>query len=197
MKTAGQKAAETRKANAAARVARAAAAKVASDKAIATKRASGHRYETGYMQSMAWALNQFVGAPAANGGTNGEIIERVMGASIAKPSALDTVDPAIFDAVSSRHDARCRTFREAFAACCATSSPTGHRYWQDLDLRTLQDCHPDFRALRLPEWVEQLIVEQELADHYAAMAEAAGGDLDDVSDVARDAAGATEETIPF
>lgn len=161
----------------------------ATQKALQTKKAKGHRYPTGYMHSMAWALDQFTGAPSAHGELNGDIIERVMGASIARPSALDTIDPAIFDAVSVRSGKRCRTFREAFAACCASSTATGHRYWQDLDLRSLQECHPEFRAFRLPEWVEQLIVEQQLADHYRELAEdLADGDGDGASDGASDAA---------
>lgn len=188
--TAGQKAARTRKARAAARLARRQRATLAAAKAQATRAERGHRYVTGYMQSIDFALGQFCGAPSSTGELNGEIVERVMGASIAKPSALDTVDPAIFDAVSTRSGKACRTFREAFSACCTSSTASGHRYWQDLDLRTLQDCHPDFRAFRLPEWVEQQIVERQLADHYAELSE----DYveHDISDAARG-----PETLPF
>lgn len=130
-------------------------------------------------------LQAFLASPAADGRLNCQVIESVVGASIGKP-AIDVVDPATYDGASGRHDARCRTFREAFRACAVTWDCYGHRHWRTFDLQTLQDCHPDFRVLRMPEWVEQRILEEQLADHMEALrAEHEDSDSSD------------DESIPF
>lgn len=132
-------------------------------------------------------LQAFLAAPAADGRLNCVVIESVVGASVGK-SCVDVVDPATYDGASGRHDARCRTFREAFRACAVAWDVYGHRHWRTFDIQTLQDCHSDFRVLRMPEWVEQRIVEEQLAAHYAQQAESTSDTSSDVDD---------DATIPF
>lgn len=126
-------------------------------------------------------LAAFLQSASSDGRTNAAVVESVVGASRSK-SAIDVVDPATYDGASGRHGKRCRTFREAFAACAEPWDRYGHRHWRTFDLETLQGCHEGFRALRLPEWVEARHVEEQLAEHYAS-----GSYGDDIS----------EATIPF
>ena len=68
--------------------------------------------------------------------------------------------PALWDAASLRHGKRCRTFDEAFAACCVGRRRAGRieHGWAWFDLATMRECVP---GLDLPAWV------------YEAQAEAA------------------------
>lgn len=133
------------------------------------------------MWSIDEALGEFLAAPAAGrpqgaegytvdaisdgrrGFTNESIVHVVMGAA-----GVTVRDPATFDAVSGRHDAKCRTFEEAFRACAVPYDAFGHRDWRDFDLETLQGCCPEFEALRLPAWIEEMRMEEQLEEFYRA-----------------------------
>jgi len=144
-------------------------------------------------------MNAFLGAPAADGRLNDQVLESVVGASVrlGRPSAVDTRDPAVFDAVEDQNGRRARTFREAFRACAEPYTQQGHRCWRRFDLKSLQACHPTFRLFRLPEWVESAIVEEELAEHYADHGGHDAADNDNACDVAVALAIVGDDAIPF
>lgn len=110
-------------------------------------------------KSVGEALELFLSSPAAgrpegegslfdagdeSGWTNERVVEAVCGAR-----GIDARDPALYDAVRSATERDVATFREAF--CAVALAKKGRRDWLDFDLRALQDCHPAFATLALPE----------------------------------------------
>jgi hypothetical protein len=120
--------------------------------------------------SLSDALDEFLLAPAmrpkldgaafrgnAGGWRNEDVIVAVCGVR-----GIHVVDPPLYDPVSIKYEVKCRTFEEAFRACARPYSAWGHRDWRDVDIETLRECHSGFRALQMPEWVEELRLNEAL-----------------------------------
>jgi hypothetical protein len=123
--------------------------------------------------SLSDALDEFLLAPATRPKLDGAAFSGAVGGwrnedvvvAVCGVRGIHVVDPALYDAVSLKYDVKCRTFEEAFRACARSYSAWGHRDWRDVDIETLRECHSGFRGLQMPEWIEELRLNEALLDY--------------------------------
>lgn len=108
--------------------------------------------------SLRKAFHDFLVAPDSDGyGSNEKVVVAVMGAR-----GVHASDCAQFDAVRLKYEVPTAcTFEDAFRACWGR-----YRDWRRFDLETLQECHEEFRFLRLPAKIEQILEQEEINEYY-------------------------------